>query len=103
MMVRYDYNATGKPIIAAKLRLSTNFAIMVSFDVKEASVSATLARPEIGLGTRVQRLGKAETVEPRYVFGAVARATVTVNSEPRGAIQATSLRGRSKPSPEPLK
>jgi hypothetical protein len=28
----------ASPIIAAKLRLSTIFAIMVSFDVKEASV-----------------------------------------------------------------
>src|SRR6516162_10574321 len=36
--------------------------------------------------------GKGKLVEPRYVFGAVARTTVTVNSEPRGAIQATSLR-----------
>ena len=36
--------------------------------------------------------GKGELVEPQYVFGAVARTTVTVISEPRGAIQATSLR-----------
>jgi hypothetical protein len=36
--------------------------------------------------------GKGESVEPRYVFGAVACTTVTVISEPRGAIQATSLR-----------
>jgi hypothetical protein len=59
----------ASPIIAAKLRLSTNYAIMVGIDVKEASVSATLARPEIGLGAHVQRLGKAEMVEPRYVLG----------------------------------
>jgi hypothetical protein len=50
-------------IIAAKGRLSTNFAIVVSFDVKEAAVLARLAR-----------------------------TTVTVMSKPRGAIQATSLR-----------
>ena len=36
--------------------------------------------------------GKGELVEPQYVFGAVARATVTVITEPRGAVQATSLR-----------
>jgi hypothetical protein len=29
--------------------------------------------------------GKGELVEPQYVFGAVARATVTENIEPRGA------------------
>src|SRR6516162_3963638 len=37
-------------IIAAKRRLSTDFAIVVSFDVKEAAVSARLPRPETALG-----------------------------------------------------
>jgi hypothetical protein len=58
-------------IISAKGRLSTNFAIVVSFDVKEVAVSATLPRPDTGLGAHLRRLGKAERVEPRKVFGGV--------------------------------
>jgi len=43
-------------IIAAKRRLSTDFAIVVSFDMKEAAVSGTLRRPETGLGAHLRRL-----------------------------------------------
>ena len=50
----------ASPIIAAKGRLSTNFAILVSFDVKEAAVSATLPSPETGLGAHLRRLGGAK-------------------------------------------
>jgi hypothetical protein len=52
-------------IIAAKRWLSTSFAILVSFDVKEAAASATLPRLEPGLGAHLRRLGKAERVETR--------------------------------------
>jgi hypothetical protein len=52
-------------IIPVKGRLSTIFAIVVSFDVKEAAVSATLPRPETGLSAHLRRLDKAERVEPR--------------------------------------
>jgi hypothetical protein len=43
-------------IIAAKGRLSTDFAIVVSFDVKEAVVSATLPSAKTGLGAHLRRL-----------------------------------------------
>ena len=58
-------------IIPAKRRVSTNFAIVVSFDVKEAAVSATLPSPKSGLGAHLRRLaganGRVETSRWRRV------------------------------------
>jgi hypothetical protein len=50
----------ASPIIAAKGRLSTNFAIRVSIGAKEAAVSARLPSPETGLGAHLRRLGGAK-------------------------------------------
>jgi hypothetical protein len=55
-------------IIAAKGLLSTNFAIVASFDVKEAAVSATLPRPETGFartdGLRAALAPRASLADP---------------------------------------
>jgi hypothetical protein len=45
--------------IAAKRRLSPNFVIVISFDVKEAAMSATLASRAVIAGTRRKAVGKA--------------------------------------------
>jgi hypothetical protein len=48
-----------RDIIAAQERLSTNFATMASFDAEEATVSASLPRPETGLADAILRSNRA--------------------------------------------
>jgi hypothetical protein len=66
-----DYPPTN--IIAAKGRLSTNFAIVVSFDVKEGAVSATLPGPETGFartdGLRAALAPRASLADPGPLSG----------------------------------
>ena len=55
----------ASPIIAATRRLSTNFAILVSFDVKEGAVSATL-RPSCNCCGRRLCTVQATLARKRY-------------------------------------